>query len=279
MGASAKPLGHIVLVGTSTLRNALAKRGLLQSVDLGGLGIDEVAGFLEKCVSDSSECGGGRAYEALRVVSRLVLSYPYEMSAELNGMKPWLEALKGGYRGAVGKVVLLETDTISGNASGSILEGVFSEYGVEVERATVVRLGVPGYFVEGIRNLKSSIVGYAKMLEGEGYCPLINLTGGFKPESAIALASSIGRIPLAYYIHESFRDTIYIPLYPLADPRTARDSISEAGYRGRWAEFRDPPEWLKHLACTLAPVKKARITGESILLSVDMLETLKALIE
>ena len=274
---SRSPLGHIVLVGTSTLRNTISKSNLLASLGFTSDDIRSIVGIVEKCNSNSEECSGDEAAKALDAVTRLTLNYPYDMSAELNGMRPWLEAFKSGDSKALGRVVLLETDTVSGRAAGDVLEGVFKQYGVSVDRETVSRLGIPGFFVEGIKNLLSMIRRVAQDIIEAGQCPLINLTGGFKPESAVALVSSIGYVPLGYYIHESFRDVIYIPLYPLADKSGARSVISRGIDRGEWIGFRDPPEWLTCLASTLVPPGKAAIGREEIQLSHDIIEIIKTL--
>ncbi len=278
MEISRSPLSHIVLVGTSTIRNAAFRPGMLQSMGLSDDEVNEIVGILKECNANSNMCTGESVSRALQAVSRLTLTHPYEMSAELNGMRPWLEAFKHGNSRAVGRVILLETDTVSGNAAGRVLEDVFSGYAISVERITVAKLGVPGYFVEGIKNLKSSITRVAERLSREGYCSLINLTGGFKPESAIGLVASIGYIPLGYYIHETFKDVVYIPLYPLANPSSVRETLKKALDRREWAGFRDQPEWLKYLACTLAPIGKAKVRREELLLSYDIIDIIKALI-
>ncbi|MEB3773343.1 MAG: putative CRISPR-associated protein [Desulfurococcales archaeon] len=267
------PLAHIIIVGTSSLRNA-ANRSRLGSL----FSSDEAARMeevLRRCnVQGLCEDTG----VIVDTVLRLVNADPWSMSAELNAMKPWLEAYLNGIKRSVSKAVLLETDTIQGRICGGVLGKHLAGMGISVERTTAPNLGVPGKFVEGLRSLLTMIKAKAEEANRNGYCPLINLTGGFKPETAIGLAASIGYIPLAYYIHETFKNTIYLPLYPLVNKRGALEELSKASDMVKLIEIPSPSEWLKCLASTLEPVGHAIFSKvDSILLHPDVVDVIKVL--
>ena len=268
-----KALAHIIIVGTSSLRNA-ANMSRLSSL----FSMDEAArmeDMLKRC-NVHGQCDDLNTI--IDVVLRLVNSDPWSMSAELNAMKPWMEAYLSGTRRAVSRAILLGTDTIQGRISASVLEKHLSGVGVEVERVQVPNLGVPGRFVEGLRAFLTSSRAKADEASRDGYCPLINLTGGFKPETAVGFAASIGYIPLAYYIHETFKNTLYIPLYPLADKKSALEELGKARDLVKLMEIPGPSEWLVCLASTLEPVGLAMATKvDSILLHPDVVSLIKVL--
>ncbi len=268
-----KGIWHILLVGTSILRNS-AKENLLLAEGYTREEAARIIDALRRCTVEG-KCNSDRD-KLVHAAVRLVRADPFRMSAELNGMRPWLEAYYAGGREAVAGASLLLTDTEPGVLVGDILEAYLSWHEIPVKKILVPRLGVPGFFAEGLRNLLKAIQQEAKEAGGEGYCPVINLTGGFKPESAIALVASIGYIPLAYYIHENFKDVVYIPLYPLADKRAALEEISKARLSGRKYVISGPSEWIKCLAYTMKPAGLA-VTEPQLSLDPSIVDIIKVL--
>ena len=189
---------HLILAGTSILRNFASKRGVEE---------------LKKCAAGGK--GGSCRDVILRYKSEIVdyaTSEPREASAELNAMG---EALENGCR-CIHKVIIYSSDTEAGLESSSILkealERLCPSLSGRVEVKRVNRLGQPDAMWGGLKNLHSMMVNDIKSLLKEGYAVAVNLTGGFKPESGYALYASMNRAHVAYYVHESFRKPVYIIL-------------------------------------------------------------------
>ncbi len=217
---------HIVTVGTSILRNALveARRGSrflgVHSDVLSGL-VETPPGREEVIVSPSS-----------RVFSDLLafVGYdPYGASAELKAFLSLLEderlfplVIPEGVRLEYEhRVILYHTDTHAGSLSSRLIREYLHSavlpaghrlIGVEERQIN----GLGREFQPGLLNLVSVLV-----LDVERYSVdsivLLNLTGGFKPETGYALVSAgLAGASRAYYIHEMTNDVVTIPLLPIS---------------------------------------------------------------
>jgi len=203
---------HLVTVGTSVFRNALvaASRGV-------GV-LSGFKGVLERVVSggglDSSVRGSG-LFDAL--VS-LVYMDPKRYSAELNAFISVIDYL--GVSSFTHDIVLFASDTPESLWAARIIESAIRDY--KLERENVIRdirvesvdqLGRD--FWPGLTNLLSRLVWHITRGKKEGYDRiLVNLTGGFKPESAYSLlAVNIAGADAAYYIHEVSREPVILPLF------------------------------------------------------------------
>ncbi|ABM80618.1 putative CRISPR-associated protein [Hyperthermus butylicus] len=207
---------HLVIVGTSVLRNALqrAQRGAHDGCSWPG---DRCLELLASC-ADPRRLDRGKCAELRRdsrcwsYVECLVKSDPYGMSAELNAME-WV--LGSGCAG-VGRIVLYASDTLEGRYAAEILRGFLTGKcrGAEVSERMVSGLGTD--FWRGLINIVEAITSDVKELAREGYTVYLNATGGFKPEAGIALlAASLAGPIAAYYKHESMREAVMLPLIPL----------------------------------------------------------------
>jgi len=196
---SGRPV-HLVPVGTSILRN-LARAEEKQ----------EIAEKARKCGSsepgsrEDEECGkeANSRGELYRAALAYLEESPYEASAELNAMKPWLKPKH------VGRVVLFYSDTGAGRLASAILKEYLEKERIQVEEVEVEGLGKEMW--KGLINLAKKL--REKIMEYKGCHSLVNLTGGFKPESAYALlASGLAGAVGAYYKHEAFEETVVIPM-------------------------------------------------------------------
>lgn len=186
---------HVVSVGTSVLRNLLREdpslfgwcRDVLEGRDVG---------VTNEMISKASS----------------YLHTNYGLSAELNAM--W-EDIEGGN---VDRVYLLVSDTLEGFIASKILEDFFKVKGIEVRTIKIVNLGK--IFDEGLLNLVDEVSKIINEAEKEKCKVALNLTGGFKPESAfLYLTGCILNATKAYYIHESMRSRVELPIIPLSIPQ------------------------------------------------------------
>ena len=203
---------HLVTVGTSVFRNAFAAASRDEGV---------LSGFrdvLERVVSggglDSSVRGSG-LFDAL--VS-IVYMDPKRYSAELNAFISVIDYL--GVSSSTHDIVLFASDTPESIWAARIIESAVKDYRLERENVVgdilverVDRLGMD--FWPGLTNLLSRLVWHITRGKKEGYDRiLVNLTGGFKPESAYSLlAVNIAGADAAYYIHEVSREPVILPLF------------------------------------------------------------------
>jgi len=239
---------HIVSLGTSIISNLRNRKGL------------EIPFPPEDWLKDKREdrdfCEA--AYKALA-------EDPYKMSAELNGMRDFLE------RGEVDEVYLIATDTEAGRFCSEVLKRYLSERGVRVLGESGPILGyykvrrVEGeeeaaeVFSEHLSILFNHLVGFLRKHREElGKEVYINATGGFKPELAVlSLVGNLFLVPV-YYRHETFGVSVFLP--PLIPPelfpdeltllKRLSDAAGQKGYlRGPKAEelVREAPEVIQKL--------------------------------
>ncbi|NPA04866.1 MAG: putative CRISPR-associated protein [Crenarchaeota archaeon] len=187
---------HLVTVGTSILSNA-SRRGLV-----GAECRDAIERLLRgEEVKLSKECRD-EIYQAL-------VSSPYQLSAELNAMKGFLEG-----EAVVDIVRLYATDTPAGRLAAELLQRYLADRGVRVvEVETIPNLGKN--FWEGIINLVKRVASDVKKLKAT-HLVYLNPTGGFKPETAAAImAASMAGAHAVYYIHEYMRTPVSLPILPV----------------------------------------------------------------
>ncbi|WP_052883708.1 putative CRISPR-associated protein [Infirmifilum uzonense] len=219
--------GHIVAVGTSLIRN-LAQKG--KELGIPDNILREFSEWTRAAPrSPTDAIAGGRAAvgtEEFETALRALGGQPFELSAELNAMRPYLE------RGIVRALTLLASDTGVSEFQARVLASYLEAEGVEVEVQRVQDLGID--FQKGLFNLLDSIVKKFVEYREKGLVVYINLTGGFKLESAIlylAACLTLGQ-GKAYYIHETMRDTVEVPIIPvMPDPQLLRllDLLSRGG--------------------------------------------------
>jgi len=199
---------HIILVGASIVLNA-HKKGIV------GLELPK----LEEALVERMENKERLLPKLVDFVSR----DPRNASAELNTC---LDLMLDGYqRGRRQWVHLLFSDTEIGELCASVLRTYLSTFSREkldgrmaiLEPIKVEHLGNPDKFIDGLGNLFKVIVDIIKHHKNQGDIVFIHATGGFKPETAIAImaANSPGAGAPVFYVHEHFRKVVRIPAMPV----------------------------------------------------------------
>ena len=238
MAASPNNALHIILVGTSIIRNTI---NLLEKCAAGDthscamLGIDmlQAQDALKELYTASRDgcrqpppnspedekCGGILESNkiARKAADNFINNHPYLASAELNAMQ---EALNAGCP-CIGEILLIHSDTHLGRAAAQILGDYLSQR-CPAKVTTKVAQYLGSNFALGLESLKNIVINVSKEFKG----PIaLNLTGGFKPEGAAAsiIGYTLPNIYIAYYRHEAFKDTVIIPLTPR---RTAAEVLS-----------------------------------------------------
>ena len=210
---------HLVIVGTSVLRNGLRELGSPEAASCPGGGSaarcsDLVAACADPQRLDRERCkalqGDG---ECLGLLTCLVSKNPFRMSAELNAMD-WVVKDKCGN---VRRIVLFASDTPEGRAAADVLSRFFGTEcpGVEVVAETVTGLG--GEFWPGLLNLTRSLARWARRaFYQDNDIVYLNATGGFKPEAGMAILAAMLAAPVVpYYKHEAMKETVILPQIPL----------------------------------------------------------------
>lgn len=210
-GMSRGGIAHIVTVGTSVIRNVpvLAPRlGLPDEL------VEKFRRWAQAPPRSPEDAEAGRSAspgcEEFERALDVLASDPYVVSAELNAMKRYLEARM------VDAAVLLASDTGASEFSARVLGEYLSSGGIRVEVHRVRDLGLD--FHSGLLNLIDAAAAAITKYRREGYRVWINLTGGFKLETAILyLAACLSRMGVerAYYIHETMKDTVEVPVIPV----------------------------------------------------------------
>jgi len=251
---------HLVIVGTSVLRNALR---LLEQDRLGSCRGGDVASCrdaLAYCADprrlDRARCRELFGEECFELVYCLLESSPQGMSAELNAMD-WV--LGQGCPG-VEEIVLFASDTPEGGIAARLLARYLSGScpGARIETVTVPGLG--SEFWTGLLNIVKRVREKAREAHRRGDIVYLNATGGFKPETGMALIAAMLAAPTAaYYKHEAMRETVMLPALPLGIDkgrlRLAKAQLLGVARSGETIRLDDPGyaeiQWiLSYLAMT-----------------------------
>lgn len=214
---------HVILVGASIVTNAF-KDGL----------IELSTPRLEEELSRD---------DALRErLERILLEYVEHdcrrASAELNTCIDLI--MEGHVGGRQQWCYLLSSDTNIGRLCNNVLAAYLRELSRErldgrlavLDPVIIQFLGDPERFNDGLANLFEKIVEIISYHRKQGDSVFVHATGGFKPETAIAVLAA--NMPTTgapiFYIHEHFNRLIRIPAMPIT-------------FR-KWKRF---PELLDHL--------------------------------
>jgi len=214
---------HVVTVGTSVVRNAASSADKCSLLERwrGKLDCWSKAGVDSDCDIEA----GNNAIPSSQVfkdVLACVCDDPYSFSAELNSTLKFIEKYPG-----VHELILYATDTGTARFSARIIEHAVKECSkqwkpfekaestLSVREAKIVA-GFGRSFWTGLLNLVKEVAGDVKKYRSEYDLVVANLTAGFKPESGfLLLVSALIGVDRAYYIHETMKDIVEIPLIPL----------------------------------------------------------------
>ncbi len=209
---------------------------------------------------------------------------PKRMSAELNAMSPWIEYAERRDPAYVSTIHLYITESGSGILSGRILVEYLKKRLPNAKIESRIITGMRENIWLALRNLAlklgkdlSSVLKHDNSTEN---IILLNLTGGLKPEGAVALLEVARRTmnnAIAYYIHEVHRRPTPIPIITssrqiLQAKKLITPRIYNAGEYVEipLAELDDDTRWLHYFAVAVEPLGLAKKTKEKILLATDI---------
>jgi len=201
---------HIITVGTSILRN------------------------LENLYK---ECQEKQDKKCIDTLTEKVLVEPYTLSAELNALKEDLE------KNQVTKTFLITSDTQEGLVTSNIIKNVLEKkWSIDSEIIKIKHLGL--IFEEGVKNLLEEIGKIIHEAKKKNCKTHINLTGGFKPESAMAyLAACLLNADTVYYIHETMRTKSILPTIPIQFRKDVVELIEKIKNKETCIEWMTTIKW------------------------------------
>ncbi len=217
---------HLITVGTSIVRNAAKYSDTYSILEKHGERLRNWAvahpdSYWDKDAGEHARVSS----DVFRDVLAFVTSDPRRASAELNSLFGFIESLsQKGIGNVVHDVVLYPTDTGVSVFCARIIYEYLRGEGLRSQVITDHSIGdvevntVPFFGKEFWRGLLNLILEISKYVVGDKVHDriLANLTAGFKPEvSFLLLISSILGIDTAYYIHESMKQIIEIPIIEL----------------------------------------------------------------
>lgn len=198
---------HIVLVGASIVANA--RRSGLIDYDIPELEkrlrVEDMRDKLIKILLDYVGDDYRRASAELNTCMDLIIQ-GYE-----NGRQQWC--------------YLLSSDTEVGKLCGDALARFLKKFSSEklngmlavLDPAPIPFLGDPEKFNDGLANLFEKIIEIISYHKKIGDNVFVHATGGFKPETAIAILAA--NMPMTgaptFYVHEHFNQLVRIPAIPI----------------------------------------------------------------
>ena len=191
-----------------------------------------------------------------QTVYQLLQKNPYNMSAELNAMKEYLE------KGEVDEAYLYYTSTGTGKFCATILQTYLKNIGINTHPIEVKGFGIE--FEEGLVNLLDAITEKIIELKRRPNTQIyLNATGGFKPENAmLTIAASILGVENIYYMHEKFKKVESLPTIPLTiTPKYLKilKTIKEQERKQGFALKREIPEANELISRNLIEESNGRI--------------------
>ena len=199
---------HIILVGASIVANARRE------------------GVTEYTIPELEEALAARRISRGQLKSKLlrfIEGNPKAASAELNTC---LDLLVDGYgRGRQQWAYLVSSDTEVGRLCAETLRDYLEEFSTQKlegrlapqKPVEAMGLGSPERFGDGLANLYEIIVTLTRRHREQGDAVFVHATGGFKPETAIAVlaANSPSTGAPIFYVHEHFKEVVRIPAMPV----------------------------------------------------------------
>jgi putative CRISPR-associated protein (TIGR02619 family) len=165
---------------------------------------------LTKAISDGNEIAAGIAIGKLGVDNR-------RAGAELNSIN---SLLNSGRADNVGKVILIVSDTADGKLAGSVLKTALKKV-FNLEVSVEVIQGMDGndfkrFRNTGLKTMAGTMISLVRKEQNAGPDVLINATGGYKAQIALAgLIGQVLQVPV-FYQFELFAKIIEIPALPIS---------------------------------------------------------------
>ncbi len=212
---------HIISVGTSLLGNFERSKPDLASK----LGVKE---WFKASPNDEVQdvaLGHARVGDPIfDSLLKFVKEGPEEASAELNAFLKYVRLNSHVPPKDVG-VLLYSTDTGTCYLCASVISKYLRSKGYYLLSPKPLRIEGLGrceeLFDDALTNLLDKVVTKVAEWSRKDVPVYINATGGFKAETQfLVLAAAVSGAKAAYYIHETFKEVIELPLPPLRiDPR------------------------------------------------------------
>lgn len=209
---------HLISVGTSILRNFVSfeKEDFVKKYKMKDWYMLDPEDEKQRKI----EALAYRGNEVFEKLLNYVNSMPKEASAELNAFYRFID-FKMQNPSKI-EIYLYSTDTGTSWLCTNIIYHHLNERGFKVQQPIKLKGIGKGilHFEEGLIEIIDKVVGIIKEKKAQGFRIFVNATAGFKPESTfIVMAASLAFADQVYYIHESFKETVTIPLLPvIIDP-------------------------------------------------------------
>jgi len=207
---------HVISVGTSVLSNferefpdEARKLGV---VGWGSLSPDDPRQW--RALTNAY-----RGSKVFKVLLNYLSQNPKVRSAELNAFLSFVNYV--GHSKKDVRVLTYTTDTGNGFLCGRLIHAYLINEGYKTLTKKPVKIKGLGRtlqsFEDGLMNLTDKVVVKIRKYVMKGYKVYINATGGFKPETAyLILAGALAGAHKAYYIHETFKEIVELPLPKLS---------------------------------------------------------------
>jgi len=213
---------HIVPVGTSLLANfTKSVEGFKVVEALGVSGWDKLA---------PDDLGQNVICSRFNELKSHLLEYVRvegeKASAELSSL---LRAVKGlNCKPDLTYVILYATNTCNSRLAMNVLVEYLEELGFNAEDKVIRSIRSEDELDEAMAEVVEKVLDDAVELNHRGYKVCINTTPGFKVESIyLTIAALIAGIDCIYYIHEAFKDIVYMPTPPLQLKEDYRKAITQ----------------------------------------------------
>jgi len=183
---------------------------------------------------------------------------PRAASAELNAFYGFMGRWCLPYDAV--EVYIYSTDTGTCWLCSRVIHDHLRRMGVKAQEPIRVKGWGLEDFERGLANLLDKMAGIISSKKRQGCRVFVNATGGFKPESTFAvLAASLLGADGVYYMHEAFKDIVYIPILPLTVEKSYVKTLKKLGY---WMPKRDAEELLRMHGYSLRDLEEMRLIEE-----------------
>jgi putative CRISPR-associated protein (TIGR02619 family) len=162
-----------------------------------------------------------RGNEVHETLYEFVKKDPKLASAELNSFLSFIEQQKQTKESI--EIALYCTDTANNRLCAQLVYEYLQEKSFRMVSEPIRIKGISALrdFESGLLEILDKVVRIIVNKSKQGYDIFISATAGFKPETTffvIAASLCSSKPPTVYYIHESFRNIVTLPLIPLEVP-------------------------------------------------------------
>jgi len=162
-----------------------------------------------------------RGNEVHEAIYEFIKKDPKAASAELNSFLNFIES--NGQRKDSIEIALYCTDTANNRLCAQLVYEYLQEEDFKIVREPIKIRGISALrdFEFGLLEILDKVVRMIVDKSKQGYDIFISATAGYKPETTFFVIAAFlcsSKSPTVYYIHESFRNIVTLPLLPLQVP-------------------------------------------------------------